>query len=181
MNIDYSSTYYVGGASYVKNPPGVNLSPTPITEDSFNRELEKQKGIARALKIQIELEKNRGIGWDIATLREKNVAKSVTFDRAIETVKQEKYALTSDRIDTETSRKAIDHARLRGKLSDAEKSKLEITLGGKADENRYLTEVRKIQKDKHELALKVGKLDFQNLQAEYDNRRNLLRQQGLRG
>lgn len=180
MTYEQYHTPYVAGRAYAKNPPGVNLTPTPLTESQFKTQFEKTQGQGRALKLELEREKNRETGWGVAIQREKNAQKSVQFDRQVEAVKTERHHLSGDKIDTETAQRQIEQARLRGKISDAQKQRLEIELGAKRDEVKYLGDARKIQKDKHDLALKVGRLDLEQLKSEYNQRREQLRLEGYK-
>lgn len=171
-----SSAYH----SHLTNPPGVNLTPSPLSEQQFKTQLEKTKGQGRALSLLLEQEKNKEKGWTLATQREKNATNAVKYAREKENTAQEKHYLAADKIDTATSFREIDHARLRGKLSDTAKQRLEIELGAKQDENKYLTDARKLQQEKHALALKNGRVDIDLLKAQLNDRRELLRTEGHR-
>ncbi len=170
----------VSGRSYSKNPPGVNLQPNPVTENAFNLQLEKLKGQERSLKLTLQEEKNKATGWDIATQRESNQTKSVKLERSIETTKQERHRLAADKVDTDTARREIEQARLRGKLSDTEKAILEVELGTKKDSLKTRQDFRKIQQKRDQFALKTANLDVKILEAQFNEKRALLRSQGFK-
>lgn len=166
--------------SHLLNPPGVNLTPTPLSEMQFKTQLEKTKGHGRALSLQLEQEKNKATGWTIASQQQKNQTAAVRYSREKESTAQEKNYLAADKLDTATSFREIDHARLRGKLSDTAKRRLEVELGAKQDEVKYLTDARKLQQEKHALALKNGRVDLDLLKAQLSDRREQLRTEGYR-
>lgn len=166
--------------SHLTNPPGINLTPSPLSEQQYKTQLEKTKGHGRALSLQLEQEKNKATGWSIATQQQKNLTAAVKYAREKESTAQEKNHLASDKLDTATSFREIEHARLRGKLSDTAKQRLEIELGAKQDENKYLADARKLQQEKHALALKNGRVDIDLLKAQLSDRREQLRTEGYR-
>ncbi len=182
MNSEHFNSNLHSPAIAPTNPPVVNLTPPPIGEHQFKQDSERQEGQARALKLQLQAENNRSIGWDIATQRENNQTKALKYSRSKESGSQERHKLAGDKIDTETARKAIEQNRLKGKISATQTEQLQIELGGKHEENKYLGGVRALQQKKHALALKVGELELAQLQTVFDQRRALLRQQGqIRG
>ena len=170
----------VSGRSYSKNPPGVSLTPNPVSEGEFKSKLEKTQGHGRALKLQLEEEKNRQAGWQIAIEREKTTGLSYKHQQEGQKTQIERHRFDALKEDVKTEKGKIQHAKLRGKIADQDKLLVETELGTKKDDVKAAQDFRKVKQDRNKIALKVAKLDVKALEAEFNERRDLLRSQGFR-
>ena len=170
----------VSGRSYSKNPPGVSLTPNPVSEGEYKTKLEKTQGHGRALKLQLEEEKNRQTGWQIAIEREKTTGLSYKHQQEGQKSQIERHRFDALKIDAKTEKGLIDHAKLRGKIADTDKALIEVELGTKKDNLKSAIDFRKVNGDRNKIALKTQKLDVKALEAQFNERRDLLRSQGYR-
>ncbi len=163
-------SFNVSGRSYSKNPPGVSLTPNPLTEADFKSKLEQAKGRERALKVQLQDEKNRQTGWQIAIEREKTTGLSFKHQQEGQRTIIERHRYDALKIDAKTEKGKIEHARLRGKIADQDKALLETELGTKKDNLKSAIDFRKVNGERNKIALKTQKLDVKALQAQFDDR-----------
>ena len=167
LSLDFSN---VSGRSYSKNPPGVSLTPSPVTEVDFKSKLEQEKGRERALKLQLQQEKTRQTGWQIAIEREKTTGLSFKHQQAGQQTQIERHRYDALKIDAKTEKGKIEHARLRGKIADTDKAIIETELGTKKDNLKSAQDFRKVNQERNKIALKTQKLDVKALQAQFDDR-----------
>ena len=170
----------ISGRSYSKNPPGVSLTPNPVSEGEFKTKLEKTQGHSRALKLQLEEEKNRQTGWQIAIEREKTTGLSFKHQQEGQRSTIERHRFDALKEDARTEKGKIEHARLRGKIADTDKAIIEVELGTKKDDLKTAKDFRKVKQERNKIGLKVAKLDVKALEAEFNERRDLLRSQGFK-
>ena len=163
-------SFDVSGRSYSKNPPGVSLTPNPLTESEFKSKLEKSKGRERALKVQLQDEKNRQVGWLLAIEREKTTGLSFKHQLEGQRTQIERHRFDALKIDAKTEKGLIEHSRLRGKIADQDKALLETELGTKKDNLKSAIDFRKVNQERNKIALKTQKLDVKALQAQFDDR-----------
>ena len=177
LSLDLSN---VSGRSYSKNPPGVSLTPTPVSEGEFKSKLEKTQGHGRALKIQLEEEKNRQTGWLLAIEREKTTGLSFKHQQEGQKSQIERHRFDALKIDAKTEKGKIEHAKLKGKIADTDKAIIEVELGTKKDDLKAAKDFRKVKQERNKIGLKVARLDVKALEAEFNERRDLLRSQGFK-
>ena len=170
----------VSGRSYSKNPPGVSLTPNPVSEGDFKTKLEKTQGHGRALKLQLEEEKNRQTGWQIAIEREKTTGVSYKHQQEGQKSQIERHRFDALKEDAKTEKGKIEHAKLRGKISTQEKAILEVELGTKKDDLKAAKDFRQVKQNRNKIALKTARLDVKALEAQFNERRDLLRSQGFK-
>ena len=173
-----SSQFNVSGRSYSKNPPGVSLTPSPLSEAAYKSKLEQSKGRERALKVQLQDEKNRQTGWQIAIEREKTSGLSFKHQQEGQRTQIERHRFDALKIDAKTEKSKIEHSRLRGKIADTDKAIIETELGTKKDNLKAAQDFRRVNQDRNKIALKTQKLDVKALQAQFDDRLAELRGQG---
>ena len=179
----YSPTtpsFNVSGRSYSKNPPGVSLTPNPLSESEFKAKLEKSKGRERALKVQLQEEKNRQTGWLLAIEREKTTGLSFKHQQEGQKTLIERHRFDAFKIDAKTEKGKIEHAKLRGKIADTDKAIIETELGTKKDNLKSAIDFRRVNGERNKIALKTQKLDVKALQAQFDDRLAELRGQGYK-
>ncbi len=168
----------VSGRSYSKNPPGVSLTPNPVSEGEFKTQLETTQGRGRALKLQLEEEKNRQTGWLLAIEREKTSGLSYKHQQQGQKTQIERHRLDAIEEDAKTEKGKIEHAKLRGKIASQEKAIIEVELGTKKDDLKAAKDFREIKQERNKVALKIARFDVKALEAEFNERRELLRSQG---
>lgn len=178
MTYEPTTPFSVSGRSYSKNPPGVSLTPNPLSESEFKSKLEKSKGRERALKVELQDEKNRQTGWQIAIEREKTTGLTFKHQQEGQRTLIERHRFDALKIDVQTEKGKIEHSRLRGKLADQDKAILETELGTKKDNLQAAKDFRKVNQERNKIALKTQKLDVKALQAQFDDRLAELRGQG---
>ena len=165
-----SVSFDVSGRSYSKNPPGVSLTPNPISESEFKSKLEREKGRERALKIQLQQEKTRQTGWQIVIEREKTTGLGYKHQQEGQRTQIERHRFDALKIDVKTEKGKIEHAKLRGKIADTDKAIIETELGTKKDNLKSAIDFRKVNGERNKIALKSQKLDVKALQAQFDDR-----------
>ena len=163
-------SFNLSGRSYSKNPPGVSLTPNPLSESEFKSKLEKSKGRERALKVELQDEKNRQTGWLLAIEREKTTGLNFKHQQEGQRTQIERHRFDALKIDAKTEKGKIEHARLRGKIADTDKAIIETELGTKKDNLKSAQDFRKVNQERNKIALKAQKLDVKALQAQFDDR-----------